>query len=89
MLKITDYMIDYVNNNILDNASITKDEFKVFDNYIDLALYIHEGDFKYFLNELDAEFVNDEDRSLLENYFYNVNNIFQDESFEYIYYLEI
>lgn len=89
MLEVTDYMIDYVNNHILDSANVSKNEIKVFKTYTDLAMYLYNGDLEQFLTDIENEQVIDKNISLLENFFYEKTNIFHDESYEYIYLLEI
>lgn len=87
MLKVTDYMVNYVNIHILDRANVTKDEIKVFETYVDLAMYLYDDDLKAFLNDLEEECVWDSKLSLLENFFCEHLYVFHDESYDYIYYL--
>lgn len=87
MLEVTDKMLEVLNVEIMDSATYTKDEIKVFDSYVDLAQHIFEDDFKGFLKELEVSEVYDEERSLLENYFYEYHGVIEDESYGWIYYL--
>lgn len=88
MLEVTEYMVDYVNNNIMDSAVFTKDEIKVFETFTDLAMYLYDRDLQAFLSDLEDEIVMNSDLSLLDNFFYEYHGVFQDESYEYIYLLQ-
>ena len=86
MIEVTDYMVDYVNG-IMDEGEYDKHEIKAFENIESFAAYIYEGDFKELLSDIESAKVYDENLSLLDNLFYEYHGMFQDESYEYVYYI--